>query len=65
MGESIKNIAAAFLKSESGATAIEYGMLVAMISIIGVFVLQGYGNAFIAILGTASTTINTASAAAG
>jgi pilus assembly protein Flp/PilA len=34
------------LKDETGATAIEYGLIVAMIAIALIVALQGTGNAF-------------------
>ena len=44
MPKTNKNIFAAFLKDENGATAIEYGMIAVMISIAIVAGVTGIGN---------------------
>lgn len=35
---------AAFLKNESGATAIEYGLIAALIAVAAIAAMQGLGN---------------------
>jgi pilus assembly protein Flp/PilA len=40
----MKNIVARFAKDESGATAIEYGLVAAGISVAIIAVIQGLGN---------------------
>ena len=62
MGESMQNLGAKFLKSESGATAIEYGFLVALISVAIIVVLQNFSNAFIALLATLTNILNNTTA---
>jgi pilus assembly protein Flp/PilA len=52
------------VRDRSGATAIEYGLILAFI-VIGLFaVVGGMGNMVTTTLGTASTTMSTANAAA-
>jgi pilus assembly protein Flp/PilA len=52
---SMKNLVSRFMKDESGATAIEYGLIAAGISIAIVAAVQGVGTA----LKTNFTTIST------
>jgi pilus assembly protein Flp/PilA len=51
----MKNLIARFLKNESGATAIEYGLIAAGISLAIIAVVNGLGSN----LNTKFTTINT------
>jgi pilus assembly protein Flp/PilA len=48
---------ARLLDDETGATAIEYGLIVAMIAIALIAALQGTGNAFSGTMTKASTTM--------
>ena len=59
MDGSIQNLGTDFLKSESGATAIEYGLLIAMISLVLIFVLQNIGNTFSFLLNSINNTLTT------
>lgn len=47
----------AFLKDETGATAIEYGLLAALISIAALAAMQAVGTALTAKLGTVATAL--------
>jgi pilus assembly protein Flp/PilA len=51
----VKNIVAKFLADESGATAIEYGLIAAGISLAIIAVVNGIGST----LNTKFSTINT------
>ena len=51
----MKNLIARFVKNESGATAIEYGLIAAGISLAIIAVVNGLGSN----LNTKFTTINT------
>jgi pilus assembly protein Flp/PilA len=51
----MKNLIARFVKNESGATAIEYGLIAAGISLAIIAVVNGIGTK----LNTQFTTINT------
>jgi pilus assembly protein Flp/PilA len=51
----MKNLIARFVKDESGATAIEYGMIAAGISLAIIAVVNGIGSS----LNTKFTSINT------
>lgn len=48
----------ALLKDESGATAIEYGLLVALLSIAMIVALQNTGNELSTTMSTVSTTLS-------
>ena len=52
----MKNLISSFLKDESGATAIEYGLIAAGISVAIIAVVQGLG----AKLNTVFTSVSTA-----
>jgi pilus assembly protein Flp/PilA len=52
----MKNLIARFMKNESGATAIEYGLIAAGISLAIIAVVNGLGTK----LNTEFTAINTA-----
>lgn len=47
----------AFLKDESGATAIEYGLIAASISVIIITVVQGVGHNLKTTFGSVSTAL--------
>ena len=40
----MKNLVSRFLKNESGATAIEYGLIAALISVAAIGAMQGIGT---------------------
>ncbi|MFZ5739513.1 pilus assembly protein Flp/PilA [Rhodopseudomonas thermotolerans] len=52
----MKNIVARFIKDESGATAIEYGLIAAGIALAIIAVVQGVGTK----LGTTFTSVSNA-----
>jgi pilus assembly protein Flp/PilA len=52
----MKNLVTRFVKDESGATAIEYGLIAAGISVAIIAVVQGLGTA----LNTTFTSVSTA-----
>ena len=49
-----------FLEDDNGATAIEYGLIVALIAVTAIAAMQTLGNEFGATLGTVSTTMSNA-----
>ena len=49
-----------FLEDDKGATAIEYGLIVALIAVTAIAAMQTLGNEFGATLGTVSTTMSNA-----
>jgi pilus assembly protein Flp/PilA len=57
----MKNIVSRFIKDESGATAIEYGLIAAGISVAIITVVNGLGTG----LKTTFTTVNTSLQTAG
>ncbi len=52
----MKNLIARYMKDESGATAIEYGLIAALISVVIIVVLESVGSA----LNSKFTEIDTA-----
>jgi len=56
----MSNIVARFVKDESGATAIEYGLIIALIAVVIITAVTTIGTN----LNTAFTSVGTASAAA-
>ncbi len=52
------------LKDESGATAIEYGLIAALVSVAAIVALGDLGRALDLIFGTVSGEMNTAAASA-
>ena len=51
-----------FLNDESGATAIEYGLIAALVSVAAVGALTAMGESLEAMFNTVSTTLNGAMA---
>ncbi len=54
-----------FLRSERGATAIEYGLIAALVSVGAVVALDMLGNSLIAVFDTVSSELAQAAVAAG
>ncbi len=48
------------LRDESGATAIEYGLIAALVSVAAIGALSAMGTSLTSIFGTVSTQLNTA-----
>jgi pilus assembly protein Flp/PilA len=53
----MKSILSRFVKDESGATAIEYGLIAAGISVAIIAVVQGIGTNLVTKFGTISTAL--------
>jgi pilus assembly protein Flp/PilA len=53
----MKNVIARFVKDESGATAIEYGLIAAGISLAIIAVVNGLGTTLNAKFGSISTSL--------
>jgi len=53
----MKTLVSRFIKDESGATAIEYGLIVTGIAIAILAVINGIGSGISSKLGTVSTTL--------
>ena len=49
-----------FAKDESGATAIEYGLIAALVSVAAVTALTNVGNSLNTMFSSVSTTLNNA-----
>ncbi len=47
-----------FIKDESGATAIEYGLIAALVSVAAISALSELGGSLSTIFGTVSSTLN-------
>jgi len=54
-----------FVKNESGATAIEYGLIAALVSVAAVVALQNMGNSLQNIFSTVSGKLDSAVTSAG
>lgn len=54
---------ASLLSDESGATAIEYGLIAALIAVAIIASLQAVGNSLTTTFNTVGTTLNTANSA--
>ena len=52
----------AFLNDESGATAIEYGLIAALVSVAGIAAFQSLGTSLSTMFSTVSSTIDSAGA---
>ena len=50
------------LRNEAGATAIEYGLIAALIAVAAIAAMQGLGGALNTTFGNTSSTMNAASA---
>ena len=50
-----------FLKSDKGATAIEYGLITALITVVIIAALQLTGNSLKAVFNNIGSTLNSAS----
>ncbi|CAO4167188.1 Flp family type IVb pilin [Methylorubrum populi] len=55
----MKNVAKRFIADESGATAIEYGLVAAMMGIAVVTVFKAFGSSLGSAFGTIGTALNT------
>ncbi len=53
------------LRDKSGATAIEYGLIAALVSVAAVVALQNLGSSLNTMFSTVSSQLDTAVAAAG
>jgi pilus assembly protein Flp/PilA len=53
----MKNLIARFVKDESGATAIEYGLIAAGISVVIITVVNGIGGNLVTKFGVISTAL--------
>ena len=51
-----------FIDDESGATAIEYGLIAALVSVAGITALQSLGSSLTSLFTSVSSTIDTAAA---
>jgi len=60
----MKNLVSRFMKDESGATAIEYGLIAAGISVAIITVVQTVGASLVANFTTVSNALTAASAPA-
>jgi pilus assembly protein Flp/PilA len=47
-----------FIADESGATAIEYGLIAALVSVAGIFALQAMGTSLSTMFGTVASQLN-------
>jgi pilus assembly protein Flp/PilA len=47
-----------FLKDESGATAIEYGLIAALVSVASIVALQTLGGSLTSVFGVVSSKLN-------
>jgi pilus assembly protein Flp/PilA len=47
-----------FIADESGATAIEYGLIAALVSVAGIFALQAMGESLSSMFSTVSSKLN-------
>lgn len=56
----MRNTLTKLIKDESGATAIEYGLIAAFIGVVLVVSLQALGTALTAIFNNSASTLNSA-----
>ena len=56
----MKNLVARFAKDESGATAIEYGLIAALIAVAAITAMQSLGNQLDDTFGNVSSELDTA-----
>jgi pilus assembly protein Flp/PilA len=59
----MKNLIARFVKDESGATAIEYGLIAAGIAVVIITAVNGVGTSLTATFGKVSTALTAPPAA--
>ena len=59
------NKIAKFIRDDSGATAIEYGLIAALVSVAGITALTAMGTSLSAMFDTVATALQTAVANAG
>ena len=60
----LRNVISKFLKDESGATAIEYGLIAALVSVAAIGALGAMGDSLVNIFGTVEGELSSASTAA-
>ena len=60
MGEVMFTIIRKFVKNEKGATAIEYGLIAALVSVAAIVALGNIGDSLNNIFGVVSTELNNA-----
>lgn len=60
----LRKITGKFLQDESGATAIEYGLIAALVSVAAIGALTTMGTSLTSIFETVSTSLETATNAA-
>ena len=60
----MKRKSAEFLRDESGATAVEYGLIAALVSVAGIAALTLMGTSLASIFQTIGTLLNNAASAA-
>lgn len=60
----LREITGKFLQDESGATAIEYGLIAALVSVAAIGALTTMGTSLTDIFTTVSTSLETATASA-
>ena len=56
----MKTIVSRFMKDESGVTAIEYGLIAALVAVGIIAALNALGTSLTGIFGSVSTELNTA-----
>lgn len=61
----MKSLVTRFVKDESGATAIEYGLIAGLISVVIIFAITSVGGNLSAIFTTISGKLSAANTAAG
>ena len=59
------NMIKAFLKDETGATMIEYGLVAALVSVAAIIALQILGSQLQVIFNTVSSYLSTAASSSG
>lgn len=59
-----RNKLISFFKDESGATAIEYGLIAALVSVAAIGALEAMGTSLIQIFGTVDTELSEAATSA-
>lgn len=59
-----RNKLIAFFKDESGATAIEYGLIAALVSVAAIGALGLMGDSLVSIFGTVESELSTAASGA-